>query len=131
MFAVREGKSVNCFAYLTISRAYYAVNGAATIAIRPRSQAIPMSITMTNLWLFVPSSANGGPDKRNGAASDCESDDDGEEGDYTVYECPGLAPVGFASFRDQFNRSDGIVFMTFVEKVKRLSCPNILTTFFL
>ena len=40
-------------------------------------------------------SANGtGTDKRNGAASDCESDD-GEEGDYTVYECPGLAPVGF------------------------------------
>lgn len=23
-----------------------------------------------------------------------ESDDDNEEGDYTVYECPGLAPVG-------------------------------------
>lgn len=22
-----------------------------------------------------------------------ESDDDNEEGDYTVYECPGLAPV--------------------------------------
>ena len=43
--------------------------------------------------LFFCSSANGGPDKRNGAASDCESDDDGEEGDYTVYECPGLAPV--------------------------------------
>lgn len=32
---------------------------------------------------------NGG---RGGVASDCESDD-GEEGDYTVYECPGLAPV--------------------------------------
>lgn len=43
-------------------------------------------------------SANGsGTDKRNGAASDCESDD-GEEGDYTVYECPGLAPVRTAEF---------------------------------
>lgn len=26
--------------------------------------------------------------------SDAESDDDNEEGDYTVYECPGLAPTG-------------------------------------
>lgn len=25
--------------------------------------------------------------------SDIETDDDNEEGDYTVYECPGLAPV--------------------------------------
>jgi len=42
-------------------------------------------------------SANG-TDKRGvngvgGIGSDCESDD-GEEGDYTVYECPGLAPAG-------------------------------------
>jgi hypothetical protein len=28
--------------------------------------------------------------------SDNESDDDAEEGDYTVYECPGLAPVRFS-----------------------------------
>lgn len=39
-----------------------------------------------------------GTDKRGvngvgGIGSDCESDD-GEEGDYTVYECPGLAPAG-------------------------------------
>ena len=27
-----------------------------------------------------------------------ESDDDNEEGDYTVYECPGLAPVSLISF---------------------------------
>lgn len=39
-------------------------------------------------------SANGlASEKRNGNASDCESDE-GEEGDYTVYECPGLAPAG-------------------------------------
>jgi hypothetical protein len=48
------------------------------------------------------SASGGASDKRghgvNGvgsgaAGSDCESDD-GEEGDYTVYECPGLAPAG-------------------------------------
>ncbi|KAG4074101.1 hypothetical protein HA402_014306 [Bradysia odoriphaga] len=31
---------------------------------------------------------------RNGSLSDVESDDENEEGDYTVYECPGLAPTG-------------------------------------
>lgn len=31
--------------------------------------------------------------ERNGTLSDVESDDENEEGDYTVYECPGLAPV--------------------------------------
>ena len=32
---------------------------------------------------------------RNGGGNISESEDEGEEGDYTVYECPGLAPVGF------------------------------------
>nr|CAG4638654.1 EOG090X0B4J [Cyclestheria hislopi] len=31
---------------------------------------------------------------RGGSNSGGESDDDNEEGDYTVYECPGLAPTG-------------------------------------
>ncbi|XP_055597211.1 protein cab-1 [Uranotaenia lowii] len=31
---------------------------------------------------------------KNGTHSDAESEDDNEEGDYTVYECPGLAPTG-------------------------------------
>lgn len=30
---------------------------------------------------------------RCGSITDPDSDDDNEEGDYTVYECPGLAPV--------------------------------------
>ncbi|XP_058455444.1 protein cab-1 [Malaya genurostris] len=30
---------------------------------------------------------------KNGSHSDPESEDDNEEGDYTVYECPGLAPT--------------------------------------
>uniref|UniRef100_A0A7G3AQY8 Putative neural proliferation differentiation and control protein n=1 Tax=Lutzomyia longipalpis TaxID=7200 RepID=A0A7G3AQY8_LUTLO len=32
--------------------------------------------------------------ERNGSLSDVNSDDENEEGDYTVYECPGLAPTG-------------------------------------
>ncbi len=32
-------------------------------------------------------------DRQGSAGSDVESEDDNEEGDYTVYECPGLAPV--------------------------------------
>lgn len=31
--------------------------------------------------------------ERNGSISDIETDEENEEGDYTVYECPGLAPV--------------------------------------
>lgn len=37
--------------------------------------------------------------KTNGAVSDNESED-GEEGDYTVYECPGLAPTGEMEVRN-------------------------------
>nr|CAG4636417.1 EOG090X0B4J [Eubosmina coregoni] len=32
--------------------------------------------------------------ERRGSNSGAESDEDNEEGDYTVYECPGLAPTG-------------------------------------
>lgn len=31
-----------------------------------------------------------------GSLSEAESDEENEEGDYTVYECPGLASVSFA-----------------------------------
>ncbi|KAJ6641604.1 Neural proliferation differentiation and control protein 1, partial [Pseudolycoriella hygida] len=37
---------------------------------------------------------NRGNSDRNTSLSDVESDDENEEGDYTVYECPGLAPTG-------------------------------------
>lgn len=43
--------------------------------------------------------SNAGPDRRNGTISDNESDD-GEEGDYTVYECPGLASTGEMEVRN-------------------------------
>ena len=33
------------------------------------------------------------PGDRHGSVSDADSDEENEEGDYTVYECPGLAPV--------------------------------------
>lgn len=32
--------------------------------------------------------------EQNGSLSDIETDEENEEGDYTVYECPGLAPTG-------------------------------------
>ena len=35
---------------------------------------------------------------RHGSASDVDSEEENEEGDYTVYECPGLAPVGLSSY---------------------------------
>jgi len=31
--------------------------------------------------------------ERNGSVSEPESEEENEEGDYTVYECPGLASV--------------------------------------
>lgn len=36
-------------------------------------------------------------ESRCGSVSDPDSDDDNEEGDYTVYECPGLAPVRYTN----------------------------------
>ncbi|XP_063865861.1 neural proliferation differentiation and control protein 1-like [Scylla paramamosain] len=32
--------------------------------------------------------------ERHGSTSDVDSEEDGEENEYTVYECPGLAPTG-------------------------------------
>lgn len=34
-------------------------------------------------------------DRQGSGGSDVESEDDNEDGDYTVYECPGLAPVSY------------------------------------
>lgn len=40
-------------------------------------------------------------ERQGSGGSDVESEDDNEDGDYTVYECPGLAPVSKAKlFRD-------------------------------
>lgn len=33
---------------------------------------------------------------QNGSISDVETDEENEEGDYTVYECPGLASVSLS-----------------------------------
>lgn len=33
---------------------------------------------------------------QNGSLSDIETDEENEEGEYSVYECPGLAPVSIA-----------------------------------
>ncbi|XP_063237479.1 neural proliferation differentiation and control protein 1 [Bacillus rossius redtenbacheri] len=37
---------------------------------------------------------------RNGSVSDPDSDEENEEGDYTVYECPGPAPIGEMEVRN-------------------------------
>ena len=62
-------------------------------------------------------SSASGSDKRGvngvgGIGSDEGESDDGEEGDYTVYECPGLAPVSrgklcFANPRQLVTHANG------------------------
>lgn len=49
--------------------------------------------------------ASNGSDKQQALQSDNESDD-GEEGDYTVYECPGLAPTGEMEVRNPMFEDD-------------------------
>ncbi|GBP95032.1 Neural proliferation differentiation and control protein 1 [Eumeta japonica] len=48
------------------------------------------SITFTTLH----GGCRNGVDQRVGSVSDPESDEENEEGDYTVYECPGFATTG-------------------------------------
>ncbi|XP_065576098.1 protein cab-1-like isoform X2 [Artemia franciscana] len=47
-------------------------------------------------------------DSRHGSASGVESDDDNEEGDYTVYECPGLAPTGEMEVKNPMFLDDSV-----------------------
>lgn len=42
---------------------------------------------------LINSMENPNSGEQNGSLSDIETDEENEEGDYTVYECPGLAPV--------------------------------------
>ncbi|PRD33100.1 UNVERIFIED_CONTAM: Npdc1 [Trichonephila clavipes] len=48
---------------------------------------------MLLIYLTVFSPIRAGSTK-NTSASDVDSEEENEEGDYTVYECPGLAPTG-------------------------------------
>ena len=48
--------------------------------------------------------------------SDVDSDEENEEGDYTVYECPGLAPVTMATLKR--NKSHGLGAMHLKEIIK-------------
>ena len=43
---------------------------------------------------------------RNTAASDVESDEENEDGEYTVYECPGLAPTGEMEVKNPLFQDD-------------------------
>ncbi|CAH2002384.1 unnamed protein product [Acanthoscelides obtectus] len=46
------------------------------------------------------------PGDRNGSISEAESDEENEEGDYTVYECPGLAPTGEMEVKNPLFQDD-------------------------
>lgn len=43
---------------------------------------------------------------RHGSMSEAESDEENEEGDYTVYECPGLAPTGEMEVKNPLFQDD-------------------------
>ena len=43
---------------------------------------------------------------RNTTASDVESDEENEDGEYTVYECPGLAPTGEMEVKNPLFQDD-------------------------
>lgn len=45
-------------------------------------------------------------ESRCGSVTDPDSDDDNEEGDYTVYECPGLAPAGEMEVKNPLFQDD-------------------------
>uniref|UniRef100_T1HA33 Neural proliferation differentiation and control protein n=1 Tax=Rhodnius prolixus TaxID=13249 RepID=T1HA33_RHOPR len=44
--------------------------------------------------------------ERRGSISEADSDDENEEGDYTVYECPGLAPTGEMEVKNPLFQDD-------------------------
>lgn len=45
-------------------------------------------------------------EERNGSVSDPESEEENEEGDYTVYECPGFATVSIVTFLNPYLNSE-------------------------
>ncbi|KAK9882390.1 hypothetical protein WA026_020913 [Henosepilachna vigintioctopunctata] len=47
--------------------------------------------------------ANG---ERHGSVSEADTDEENEEGDYTVYECPGFAPTGEMEVRNPMYQDD-------------------------
>lgn len=61
---------------------------------------------------------------QNGSISDIETDEENEEGDYTVYECPGLAPVNsyflFHSLPAHFEYFHGALMTFLCGKIDRL-----------
>jgi hypothetical protein len=44
--------------------------------------------------------------ERMGSASDLDSEDENDEGDYTVYECPGLASTGEMEVKNPLFQDD-------------------------
>lgn len=63
------------------------------------------SISLPNCLLHVRRNANT-PRHNNAANSDVESDEENEDGEYTVYECPGLAPTGEMEVKNPLFQDD-------------------------
>lgn len=52
-----------------------------------------MGVKCEGEQLILNTFCRNGLEQRNGSVSDPESEEENEEGDYTVYECPGFATV--------------------------------------
>lgn len=68
--------------------------------------------------------------ERNGSLSDVETDEENEEGDYTVYECPGLAPVcifPFFTFTDKYWIYRTCTHVSHIKMLKTLSATEPIT----
>lgn len=57
---------------------------------------------ITYSYFYIIYSRNAAGD-RHGSVSEADSEEENEEGDYTVYECPGLAPVSEKHWVAQLN----------------------------
>uniref|UniRef100_A0A146ME08 Neural proliferation differentiation and control protein 1 n=2 Tax=Lygus hesperus TaxID=30085 RepID=A0A146ME08_LYGHE len=61
---------------------------------------------LTKQQIIAMESNRGTAGERRGSISEADSDDDNEEGDYTVYECPGLAPTGEMEVKNPLFQDD-------------------------
>ncbi|KAF6201993.1 hypothetical protein GE061_004389 [Apolygus lucorum] len=61
---------------------------------------------LTKQQIIAMESNRGTTGERRGSISEADSDDDNEEGDYTVYECPGLAPTGEMEVKNPLFQDD-------------------------
>lgn len=62
--------------------------------------------------------------ERHGSVSEADSDEENEEGDYTVYECPGLAPTGEMEVKNPLFQDDPTPAQTPAPKVTENDTPQ-------